>query len=152
MRIKLKQKIYKNIIFFFLTVFIIYLIYTFKFAIIINFLKLYNNISNNPNIERLIGESYYSLSHESQQSAQKHFEIALNKYLYLYQNSNHHPINDREYHLIEYIIGNSYEYAKGTKKNLYTAKSWYNKASNGGIQDAKIALDRVNSQIKNQNE
>lgn len=150
MRINSQKKIYINITLVFLTIFVIYLIYSFRFSITINALALYGKVSKNPNIERLVGECYYSLSYESAETAQKYFTIALNKYLEQYKHSNHKPTEDKDYHLMEYVIGNSYEYGKGAKKNLYTAKYWYRKAAHAGIHDAKVALDRVNSQIKQQ--
>ena len=139
---------YKTQIYILMFIFIIYVIYSFRLPITIKAMGLYGKVSKNPNIERIIGECYFSLSYESGQTAQKYFKIALDKYIYQHKHSNHDLTNDKDYHTIEYVIGNSYEYGKGTPKNLLTAKLWYKKAARGGNVDARISLDRLNKSIQ----
>lgn len=151
MKLTNRKKIYTKIAITIVTLVAIYFVYLLRLPIAVGSLVLYTKVHTSPYIERLIGEFYLSLSHESGQYANKYFKLSLDKYLYIYKHHDHNIKNKKQYHLIEYLIGNSYECGKGTKKDLTAAKYWYQKAAEGvGSSEARAALDRINSLIEEQ--
>jgi TPR repeat protein len=146
-----RKKIYTIIVTTIVSIVMLYFVYLLRLPIAVGSLVLYTKLHTSPYIERLIGEFYLSLSHKAGQYSNKYFKLSLDKYLYVYKHYDHNNKDKQEYHLLEYLIGNSYECGKGTKKDLTAAKYWYQKAAEGmGPSQAQVALDRINSLIEEQ--
>ena len=151
MKLIYRKKIYSKVVTTIIIMVILYFVYLLRLPIAVGSLTLYTKLYTSPHLERLIGEFYLSLSHEAEQYANKYFKLSLDQYLHIYKHDKHNIKNKQEAHAIEYIIGNSYECGKGTKKDLTAAKYWYQKAADaqgGYSSQASAALDRINALIE----
>jgi hypothetical protein len=140
-------KTYRKIFFVLIIFLLIYFIYLLRLPISLGSLTLYTKLHEDPNIERWVGEFYLSSANQSNKNAHSYFKLSLEKYLKMYDQIENDDYNKKKF--VAYMIGNAYECGKGTKKDLYAAKQWYEKSIyKTGYSQADSALKRVNELIQ----
>lgn len=127
---------------------IYFLVYVFRFPIMIFMLTAYSHYFSYGKAftERLIGEFYFSESRHFDAQAKTHFDISLLLYTQELEKIKDPHAKGR----IEALIGSQYECGKGVTADLAMAKQWYRAAIEHGNAEAGQALNNLEAHLLEQ--